>query len=440
MNVLSSSTSTLENPNVGNGSVIRLHGHWLVLARIVWIAVVALILVSVVASIPAFLAMLHSGCTTATCRTLITPDTVQYIQAAGLSTNFVQIYYYGLFIIFLMAFLAIGAVIFLLRSYDLMAFYTSFALVTFTIAFNSNVLVVLVPVSWWPLQIVSFLGNVSFGTLLYLFPNGRFVPRWSRWLVVALVVYWGINTFFPNSPVAHFWLISDLFPILLVSGVVAQIYRYLRVSSKVERQQTKWVAFGLSIGTLGALLVLSLYYFNALSIFHPNARSDLLAGTVLYICILLIPLSFALAILRSRLWDIDIIINKTLVYGTLTGILALIYVGSILLFQYLVRNIIHQNNDVAIVISTLLIYALFWPLRRRIQNIIDRRFYRRKYDAAKTLETFSAMLHNEVDLEQLKDQLVAVVQETMQPAHVSLWLRSPEQHGNHKNAEEGGAQ
>jgi hypothetical protein len=146
----------------------------------------------------------------------------------------------------------------------------------------------------------------------------------------------------------------------------------------------------------------------------------------------LIPLSFGFAMLRSRLWEIDILINRTLVYGALTVILTGVYVGLVIGLQALLRGLISQDNSVAIVISTLAIAALFQPLRQRIQQIIDRRFYRSKYDAAKIVAAFSATLRNEVDLQQLSEQLVAVVQETMQPTHVSLWLRPPEHDGTHR--------
>jgi hypothetical protein len=183
----------------------------------------------------------------------------------------------------------------------------------------------------------------------------------------------------------------------------------------------------MSIAVIGLVLVNLLNFSNLLSIFHSGPLSDLMIGTVLQVFVLLIPLSIALAILRSRLWEIDIIIHRTLVYGTLTGILLLVYAGLVIALQSLLRGILNQNNDVAIVASTLAIAALAQPLRRSIQNVIDRRFYRRKYDASKTLADFSATLRHEVDLNQLSEQLVAVVQETMQPTHISLWVRTPVQ-------------
>jgi hypothetical protein len=139
--------------------------------------------------------------------------------------------------------------------------------------------------------------------------------------------------------------------------------------------------------------------------------------------LLLIPLSIGVAVLRSHLFDIDLLINRTLVYGSLTTVLVALYFGGIVLLQRLFVALTSEQSTLAVVASTLLIAALFTPLRRRIQSFIDKRFYRRKYDARKTLEAFSAKLRNETDLNALSGDLVGVVRETMQPAHVSLWLR-----------------
>ena len=211
---------------------------------------------------------------------------------------------------------------------------------------------------------------------------------------------------------------------LVVFGAIisSQIYRYRRVSTPVQRQQTKWIVLGVTVAlvvVIGVLVIQALVPYSV----APNLGGTLLFLTIWPIALLLIPLSIGFSIMRYRLYDIDLLINRTLVYGTLTVLLALVYVGLIFALQYLLRGIISQNNDVAIVVSTLAIAALFQPLRHRIQAIIDRRFYRRKYDASKVVEAFSATLRNEVDLNLLSEHLITVVQDTMQPAHVSLWLR-----------------
>jgi hypothetical protein len=157
---------------------------------------------------------------------------------------------------------------------------------------------------------------------------------------------------------------------------------------------------------------------------------------VVNLSLLLIPLSIGVAILRYRLWDIDVLINRTLVYGSLTVTLALVYFAGVATTEAIFHAITSQERQpqvaVAVVVSTPVIAALFMPLRRRIQGFIDRRFYRRKYDARKTLEAFSAKLRDETDLDALSDDVISVVSETMQPAHVSLWLRpdrGPKKHG-----------
>jgi hypothetical protein len=219
------------------------------------------------------------------------------------------------------------------------------------------------------------------------------------------------------------------------SLVFAQVYRYRRVSTPMERQQTKWIVFGVAVALLGFLLLA--YLLPAfLELFISLQSLDLLLVDVLvtsiYLVLLPIPLSFAVAILRYRLWDVDVLINKALVYSLLTGTLVAVYTGCIIGLQALLRGLFNQTSEIAIVVSTLLIAALFQPLRKRIQAIIDRRFYRRKYDAARTLTAFSATLRNEVDLSQLSEQLVAVVQETMQPTYVWLWLRPAEHDGKRR--------
>ena len=197
-----------------------------------------------------------------------------------------------------------------------------------------------------------------------------------------------------------------------VALILSLVVRFRRARGD-ERQQIKWVAYGVALFTL-AIVAVSLW---------PSLDGSV-AGNVLFLVgFLAIPSAMALAILRYRLYDIDVVINRTLVYGALSVTLALLYFGSITVLQGAWIALTGQRAQLAVVVSTLLIAALFNPIRHRIQAFIDRRFYRRKYDAAKTLESFSRRLREEVDLENLAGELVAVVEKTIQPAHVSLWLR-----------------
>lgn len=220
---------------------------------------------------------------------------------------------------------------------------------------------------------------------------------------------------------------------MLVSAT-SLLLRWRRARGE-ERLQIKW--FASIVAILAGLFVVQGLVRYILTISTPGDQTsifELLFPFAWNVAFAALPLATGLAILKYRLYDIDVLINRALVYGTLTGALALVYAGLVFSLQFLLRGLLSQTNEISIVASTLAIAALFQPLRLRLQNSIDRRFYRRKYDAAKVIEAFSATLRNEVDLSHLSEQLVVVVQETMQPAHVSLWLRPLQPEGTRSTA------
>jgi hypothetical protein len=285
----------------------------------------------------------------------------------------------------------------------------------------------------WMLPIMSAL-QVSY---LLLFPTGRLPSRrwrWLAWLTVAYVVVGVITAAFSpgayqgslgpiRNPLGiegltHIYkaVVYTMAPALFIAAAFSLFVR-LRRAVGVERQQLKWLAYA-----AGGLAVVIPLLSISITIDTPRWY-EWVASAILTVVIPGIPISIGIAILRYRLYDIDIIINRTLVYGSLTVSLVLVYLGGVISLQALLRSITSQGSQLAIVASTLLIAALFNPLRRRIQSFIDRRFYRSKYDARKTLESFSAKLRDETDLEALNDDLVEVVREAMHPAHVSIWLR-----------------
>jgi hypothetical protein len=263
--------------------------------------------------------------------------------------------------------------------------------------------------------------------LLLLFPTGRLPsPRWRplAWISTAAgAVLMFLVLLFDNPDqvggaisIAAFVVVTVIFIAILLSAL-SIVVRYRRTIG-AERQQLKW--FALAAVLIGALIFGHLLFVDLLI---PEALLNLLdaaSTSVLYVAV-------GIAILRYRLYDIDIIVNRTLVYGALTVMLVLVYVGSVVGLQYPLRALTGQESQLAIVASTLAIAALFNPLRRRVQAVVDRLFYRRKYDAAKTLEDFSAKLRDETNLDEVNSDLVRVVRNTMQPEHVTLWLREPKE-------------
>ncbi|HEU4782434.1 MAG TPA: hypothetical protein VFS83_03745, partial [Ktedonobacterales bacterium] len=271
-----------------------------------------------------------------------------------------------------------------------------------------------------PAQLLGALNSMLLFAFLAMFPTGRFVPRWLGWFLIPALIL-ALVTSFVHIPLDFLY-----FFVVMSTLIIGQVYRYRRVSTPLQRQQTKWVILALALVIVGQIASLLPVAFN-----HDLARPDSLyfaiVDPITNALIALCAVAFAFAILRYRLYEVDVIIRRTLIYGSLTAILAGIYIAGVIGVQTLVNTIApHPGNEtspVLIVITTLLIAALFQPLRRAIQRFIDRRFYRSKYDTRKTLEAFSATLRQEVDLSMLTGQLVSVVTETMQPEHISLWLR-----------------
>jgi hypothetical protein len=413
---------------------LTLRGRWLLPARVAWVAVAITALAIILFSIPSSFEHYRSVCTAASevCAERAvdqaTPEGVRALGDIGLSLRSYALLNVVVDKVFQLVFFAIGALIFWRRSDDRMAWLVSVFLVSFgPVSVDPTAAYTLAssqPAWWLPVQGAQFVGLVCSALFFFLFPSGRFVPHWTRWLAVAFIINDVPNFLFPQlySRSPSLETVSYLvFLGILVSMVWSQIYRFRKVSSPEQRQQTKWVVFGLTLGVAGTFpsqlpVDLSLVGGN-------TPLTLLLLDAGFSLSLLLIPLSIGVAVLRSHLFDIDLLINRTLVYGSLTTVLVALYFGGIVLLQRLFVALTSEQSTLAVVASTLLIAALFNPLRRRIQSFIDRRFYRSKYDARKTLEGFSMKLRHETDLDALSDDLVGVVKETMQPAHVSLWLR-----------------
>jgi len=377
--------------------------------------------------LPAYYTLLQTVCTGATCAIWQpTPGSALAIQKLGFSVGAYATFTLVLTIAVAIVCLAVGAVIFWRRSDDWMALLVALGVVALGTVNVAGVL----QASYSPWQVPAIVLNVLSDGMVFLvfslFPNGRFVPRWTRWLLPCWIVSGTAFLFFRDS--SFMYLIHNLVwltEIILV--VIALLYRYHHASSPLQRQQTKWAIFGVCIvGIFVVVLRIPALLFP--SLWQAGSFYRLITGPADIVVLLIVPISIGVAILRFRLWDIDLIIRRTLVYSILTVLLALVYFGLVITFQALLRGLISQTNGVVIVLSTLAIAALFHPLRYQIQRLIDRRFYRHKYDAARTLAAFSTTIRDEVDLNRLRDHLLAVVAETMQPAHVSLWLSPLERH------------
>ena len=410
------------------------HG-WLRWAPTAWVLVVLFGLGVLVIAIPLHLSELRvplvEGSRNLFNMYQLTPQEVGVLDQFGLSLDLYVAFILSVELVWILMFCLPALVLVLRRPRQPMTMYVAFML-TVSGLFSTPIM--------WPIAtrfssygispIVTYISFVPVVVFLFIFPDGRFVPRWTRVLVTAmLVATLGLALISqPGISGGEFDMPVLIFLLFLPFGVGAavQVYRFRRVSNPIERQQTKWVCFGI----VGAVVMGGIQGLIAVYAIY-SASSSL--GYVLYhlisvplplVSLGLLPIAITLAVLRYRLWDIDVVVRKTLVYAVLTGLLALVYFGSVVLMQTLFSRLTGiEQSALAVVVSTLIIAALFNPLRRRIQDAIDRRFYRKKYNAQQVLAQFAQTARDETDLDALLAELVRVVDETLQPEHVSVWLR-----------------
>lgn len=364
------------------------------------------------------------------------PRILQGLAEAGLSLGGYSAFFFGAITILFFVFFIVSLLIFLRRPNDRFALLVAIFLYNYGAAnaypqYAEFINFYLHPPLWY--AVPSILSGLFSWPLLVLFlavyPDGQFVPRWVIPVCIAgglLTVTWVL---FPSafadypSPIAVFGTIATL--ALVSIALYARIWRYRHYALPLERQQTKWFLYALAIFfvfTVISVLLPPVLQLNPQPTLATGIYNDLLT-TFSTLTFVVLPVAVGIAILRYRLWDIDILIRKTLTYSIVVALLLMIYFGSVISLQQIFAQLTNQRNEVITVVSTLAIAALFVPLRNRIQEFIDRRFYRKKYDAQQVLNDFAKTVRDETDLEKLTTRLLQVVDETMQPKSASIWLK-----------------
>ncbi|HEX9596441.1 MAG TPA: hypothetical protein VF982_06140, partial [Anaerolineales bacterium] len=357
-----------------------LHGRWLLIARTTWLAVGALTVCLFVAGVAAEFAQLQLGCPTPSCASSggIAIVELRLLENLGFSIGFFAAYGVALDVVFASVYVVVAALIFWRKSSDRQALFVSLALLLFGTATQSFALSALVAAhpAWGQLvDGLHFLGSASFSLFLFIFPDGRFVPRWTRWVALVWIAWLLPRYWFPDWPPSgsDTWL---AWPNLVVwlgalgGAVYSQAYRYRHVSNTVQRQQTRWVVFGITIG-LTLFIIVNIVVSATVPV--PTSASDLttlMAGAALMNgALLLIPLSIGIAMLRHHLFDVDVLINRTLVYGALTVSIIGLYVLGV---GGLSRFLQMQSNLAVSILSLLIVAAVVQPLHRSLQHGVNR--------------------------------------------------------------------
>ena len=404
------------------------------IARTTWLLIAAAYLGFFVLDLGLDYQQLLEPCEGPDCNYLaITQAEIDVLESWGLSSQTYSLIMNGATVLGVAASLVLGILILWNQGETRIGWAVSLTLLVIPITMISDVdnVVAHYPNLLIPSTILSEIGTFVLLGFLYLFPSGRFYPDWAFMpFVISYLVFEMYSAEFNSFITLPEFIDQMVAPVLLSLLALAggfQIIRYRRKSTLQERQQTKWILLGILLIILGFPI-----WFLAFGDFFPVAAGlprllVSMGGWLTNILIILaLPLTMAIAITRYRLWDINLVIRRTLQYGLLTGLLALIYFGSVILLQNLVENLTGSQSPLVIVISTLAIAALFNPLRTRIQDFIDRRFFRKKYDADQALAHFAAIARDEVDIKKLSTSLLDVIEETIQPEKVSIWMQRSE--------------
>ena len=411
---------------------ITFTGRKLTAMRVLWIALAGISAALFIAAFPIYWAqnqaltgiVLDQGWVTTWSR----PDLIITLAEMGLSPTVYTGLLMGGDLLRVTIFVTVGFLIFLRRSHEWIGWFTGLFLILFGPMASSVMRAVTLVEARLPWEFIVEAGNSITWTMFYvfmvIFPDGRPAPHWMRFAVVGYMI--GLPAMILTTEVTTSPYALVLIIVLISLSIYSQTYRYLRVSGPVERVQTRWVVVG--IITMMAVILFAIGLLPAIfpQVEEPGAAKilySLFMGVPVPLAFALIPITLGIAILQYRLWDIDIIIRRTLIYSTLTTILGVIYFGLIVLTQGAFLALTGQESTLAVVMTTLVIAALFRPVRARVQTFIDRRFFRRKYDAAQVLSNFANAVRDEIDVEDVEDALLHAINETMQPESVGLWLR-----------------
>ena len=407
----------------------RLRGRVMTLARIAWIVVAALAVSLFVAGLPAEFALLRDPCPTARCATgQLPPAGLRALEVLGFSPEAFAGYLVTMDTIFAAVCCAVAALVFWRRSDDRMGLLTSLALLTFgtaTFVFTLEALATRHPALGLTVDFLHLLGAASFSLFLYLFPDGRFVPRWMRWVALVWIAWQSARYFFPqwhsNPDAWYLWTTTVVWSAAFGTVLYAQVHRFRRVSNAGQRQQIKWVVLGIT-SAVSVFLVTML----ALSAFVPvptsprSLAAHLIGYGVVYVAMLIIPLSIGIAILRYHLYDIDLVISRTLVYGTLTTSVVLLYV---LVVGGLGTVLQVQGNLIVSLIATGLAAVMFQPLRDRLQRGVNRVIYGERDDPYVVLSRLGSRLESTLAPDAVLPAVTRTLRETLKLPYAEIQLR-----------------